>query len=116
MDAHLPLLESHDIPIAVEGCPRLCPARYTDKTYSGLDESECADTGVKFFLNVVGNASVEAIDLLGAMMARVVRNTTQGEVWLDVCVDLLCSLLCTVGLKCCCVGDRVRGGLVERCC
>ena len=80
VDAHLPSLENHDIPIAVEGCPRLCPARYTDKTYSGLDESECADTGVKFFLHVVGNASVEAIDLLGAVMARVVRNTTQGEV------------------------------------
>ena len=105
VDAHLHGLESYTIPFVVEGCPRLCPARYTDKTYSGMDESECADTGAKFFLHVVGNASVEAIDLLGAVMARVVRNTTQGEVWLDVCVDLLYSLLWTVGWKCYCVSD-----------
>jgi hypothetical protein len=116
VDAHLHSLENHNIPVLVEGCPRLCPARYTDQSSSGMDESECANPRIKFFLHVDGNASLKTINLLGAVMARVVQNTTRGEVCHDASVSLLHLLLCTVGWKCCCIGDRVWGGLVERCC
>ena len=99
VDAHLHSLENHNIPVFVSGCPRLCPARYTDKSSSGMDESECANPRVKFFLHVDGNASVEAINLLGAVMARVVRNTTQGQVCHDACVSFLVLIALDSGME-----------------
>ena len=80
IDAHLHGLESYTIPIVVEGCPRLCPARYTDKTDSGEDESACPNPKIRFFLHVAGNAAEDELHVLGDMLARVMHSTTQGEV------------------------------------
>jgi hypothetical protein len=80
IDAHLHGLERHTIPIVVEGCPRLCPARYTDKTESGDDESECANPRIRFLLHVAGDAAENKLDMLGDMLVRVMHNTTLGAV------------------------------------
>jgi hypothetical protein len=80
IDAHLHGLLSYTIPIAVEGCPRLCPARYTDKTNLGEDESECPNTRIRFFLHVAGDAAEEELNVLGDVLARVMRSTTLGVV------------------------------------
>ena len=80
LNAHMHGLDNFDIPIVVEGCPRLCPARYTDKTESGEDESMCADPVIRLFLRVEGGATEEQLNVLGDLMTRVVRSTTQEEV------------------------------------
>jgi hypothetical protein len=80
IDTHLHGLESYTIPIVVEGCPRLCPARYTDKTKSGEDESECANPKIRFFLHVAGDAAENELDMLGDVLVRVMHNTTLGAV------------------------------------
>ena len=79
-DAHLHSLENHNIPVFVEGCPRLCPARYTDKTESGMDEGECASLSIRFFLRIEGDATRGQLSVLGDVMVRVVQNTTAGQV------------------------------------
>ena len=92
VDAHLYGLENTSIPTHVEGCPRLCPARYTDKTNSGLDESACANPRIRFYLVVTGNATKPALDMLGDVMARVMRSKTQGQVRFDVFLDKPCHI------------------------
>jgi hypothetical protein len=80
IDAHLHGLESYTIPIVVEGCPRLCPARYTDKTESGEDESACPNTKIRFYLHVAGDAAEDELDVLGDVLVRVMHNTTDRAV------------------------------------
>jgi hypothetical protein len=80
IDAHLHGLESYTIPIVVEGCPRLCPARYTDKTESGEDESACPNPRIRFLLHVAGHAAEDELDVLGDVLVRAMRNTTLGVV------------------------------------
>ena len=87
VDAHMHGLENTSIPTHVEGCPRLCPARYTNKTNSGLDESGCANPRIRFYLVVTGNATKPALDMLGDVMARVMRSKTQGQVRYGVFLD-----------------------------
>ena len=83
VNAHMHGLVHFDIPVFVEGCPRLCPARYTDKTESGEDESECANPVIRLFLRVEGGATREQLSVLGDLMTRVVRNTTHEEVCIE---------------------------------
>jgi hypothetical protein len=84
VDAHLYGLKNRgSTTVFVEGCPRLCPARYTDKTESGEDESECANPVIRFFLRVEGGATREQLSVLGDLMTRVVRNTTHEEVCIE---------------------------------
>jgi hypothetical protein len=89
LNAHMHGLDKFNVPIVVEGCPRLCPERYTDKTESGEDESECANPVIRLFLRVEGGATREQLSVLGDLMTRIVRTTTQEEVWRDH-VMLLC--------------------------
>jgi hypothetical protein len=80
VDARMHGLESYTIPIVVEGCPRLCPARYTDETLSGSDEIECENPRIHFFLHFTGDAAEDEFHMLGDVLARVMHNTTHGAV------------------------------------
>ena len=80
VDARMPALEDHSVSVFVEGCARLCPARYTDTTESGTNDSECANPSIRFFLRVEGDATRGQLSVLGDVMVRVVQNTTAGQV------------------------------------
>jgi hypothetical protein len=49
----------------------------------------CADPVIRLFLRVEGEAAREQLGVLGDLMTRIVRATTQEEVWRDH-VMLLC--------------------------
>jgi hypothetical protein len=76
LDAHLDSLVSLDIPTRVEGCARLCPARYTENRDSGASENACANPGMRFYLAVHGSSARNGLDVIADVMTRVVRNLT----------------------------------------
>ena len=87
VDASMPSLLILGGDVVVEGCDRLCPARYPRLGASG-DVTGCSNPQMSYSLSVKGSAEREDVELLGGVLARVIRNVTNGE----VCVLLL--LLC----------------------
>jgi hypothetical protein len=79
-DAHMSSLKSLDIPTRVEGCARLCPARYTENRDSGASEDACANPGMRFYVAITGSATRGDLAVVGDVMTRVVRNLTDGKV------------------------------------
>ncbi len=79
VDARMPMLESMPEGIEVEGCHRLCPARYTTVGASP-DDNGCAVVVMKFTLRLTGNVGVQSFPLLEDMFVRVVANVTNNAV------------------------------------
>ena len=73
VDARIASLESNDFMTVVEGCPRLCPARLTTGVSSMYDQSLCMDPGVRYILGVFDHASRDDLDMLAALVARVLH-------------------------------------------
>ena len=89
VDARMPGLQgSIRNGVSVEGCDRLCPARYTAVGTVG-DDSGCTDPLMKYFLNIVGTATVNDLALLSRIMARVVVNVTNS----GVCTTILVAVI-----------------------
>ena len=80
VDARMPSLTQLRDAVTVEGCDRLCPARYTSVGVS-LDDSGCTNPEMFYFLRVVGNFHSSDLLLLSSVMARVVSGKTDGLVW-----------------------------------
>ena len=110
VDGRISSLENPNIPVDVEGCPRLCPARYSSKAHTDGSDDQCADVGVQYFLGVFDDASRADLNLLEGLIARVLqRNADQ-----PVCI-CHCDSSChgdAVGRISLCESDRVRAGLV----
>jgi hypothetical protein len=116
VDAHLDSLKSLDIPTRVEGCARLCPARYTENRDSGADESACANPGMRFYVAITGSATRGDLAVAGDVMTRVVRNLTETRVCY-LCLKVWpTDYFSTVEWSCASVCDRVRSRLVAHCC
>jgi hypothetical protein len=99
-DAHLNSLESLDIPTRVEGCARLCPARYTESRDSGASEDACANPGMRFYVAIAGRAARGDLAVVGDVMTRVVRSLTDGQVCLVIQVAS-CSHNACSGMEWC---------------
>jgi hypothetical protein len=79
LDARLFSLTSLRDGVSVEGCDRLCPARFT-AVGSTTDDSECPNPQLEYFMHVEGSMTASDLGVLSSVMARVVRNVTIGEV------------------------------------
>jgi hypothetical protein len=79
VDARMPMLQSMPEGTEVEGCHRLCPARYTTVGASPND-NDCAVMVMKFTLRLTGDVDAQWFPLLEAIFVRVVANVTHNAV------------------------------------
>ena len=79
IDSRLPVLTSLPNGVYVEGCDRLCPARYTAVGVSP-DDSGCTSLAFDYYLYVVGDVGRLNKTLLGVTLATAVKNITLGQV------------------------------------
>jgi len=82
VDARMPSLRELQNEVEVEGCDRLCPARYT-VVGASADDSGCTNPLLEYSFRVVGDARREQLDVLGNVTLRVVQNVTNNEVCCD---------------------------------
>ena len=80
IDTRMFSLSSLPYGVTVVGCDRLCPARYTTTAGTVTDDSQCTNPQLEYFLNIAGSAVASDLELLNAVMQRVVRNVTNGVV------------------------------------
>ena len=85
VDARMPSLTQFRDGISVDGCDRLCPARYT-MIGAGPSDIGCANPTMNYFFRVVGDFKLSDIALLDAVVARVVTNVTNGAVCIFLCL------------------------------
>lgn len=78
-DARMLSLKTLSGNVTVEGCPRLCPARYT-RVGPGPDDSYCTNTNLNHFFQVVGDVENVHLTTLGSIVARAARNVTGNQV------------------------------------
>jgi hypothetical protein len=83
VDARMPSLAELRGEVVVEGCDRLCPARYT-VVGASPDDSGCTNPLMEYSFRVVGDARREDIELLGNLTARVGQYVTNNEVRLSM--------------------------------
>ncbi len=79
VDARMPSLQELRYTVEVQGCNRLCPARYT-AVGAGPNDSHCPNPLMKYYFQIKGDASVADVGFLGAIVGRVVQNLTNSEV------------------------------------
>ncbi len=79
IDARLFSLKSLSGNVTVEGCDRLCPARYT-AVGTAVDQSGCANPQLEYFLHIEGPITAKDLPAISGIMATVVRNVTGGTV------------------------------------
>ena len=87
VDARMPSLKQLRDGVTVEGCDRLCPARYTTIGVSP-DDSGCTNPAMEYFLRVVGNFQSNDMLLLADVMARVVVSKTNGLVCFIIMINI----------------------------
>ena len=82
LDARLPALTSLPNGVQVEGCDRLCPARYTT---AGVPPSDagCTSLAFEYYLYVVGDVNRLNSTSLGVTLATALWNITLGQVSLN---------------------------------
>jgi hypothetical protein len=83
VDARMPSLHDLKGEVVVDGCDRLCPARYT-VVGASPDDSGCTNPLLEYSFHVVGDAQRHDLDVLGDLMVRVAQHVTDNEVcfWL----------------------------------
>ena len=80
IDTRMFSLSSLPYGVTVVGCDRLCPARYTATAGTIVDDSQCTNPQLEYFLNIEGPEVASDLELLNSVMQRVVRNVTNGVV------------------------------------
>lgn len=80
IDARLFSLQRLNGNVTVDGCDRLCPARYT-AVGTAVDDRGCANPELLYFLHIDGPATRSDAGVVGGIMQKVLRNVTGGTVW-----------------------------------
>jgi hypothetical protein len=83
VDARMPSLSILGGNVKIEGCDRLCPARYPVIGLSPNDTG-CTNPIMDYFLHVLGPATPSQMPVLGSMVSRIVTNITNGMVCFDI--------------------------------
>ena len=78
-DARMPALTQLYGPVVVNGCDRLCPARYTVLGASPSDAG-CANNSANIYLHVNGNADSNGISTLCSIIGNAAKNVSNGSV------------------------------------
>ena len=79
VDTRLPALSTLQSAVMVDGCDRLCPARYTTAG-AATDDSGCSNLQMDFFYDVQGSITFEDLPLLEDVITRVMKNISNGQV------------------------------------
>ena len=79
VDARLTSLTSLLSPVVVEGCDRLCPARYTI-VGAGSDDTGCPNIRAKYFFNIQGAVTIADLPAFNSILSRVMTGVT-GNTW-----------------------------------
>ena len=79
VDARIPSLKNFPGGLVVNGCDRLCPARYTVLGPSPSDAG-CPNLELNLFLHINGNADVFSMPVLAQVIAAAMNNISNGQV------------------------------------
>ena len=79
VDARLPALTSLQSAVEVDGCDRLCPARYTI-VGAGPDDSGCSNLQMVFFFNIQGSITIADLPLFANVITRTIQSISSGQV------------------------------------
>ena len=83
VDTRLPGLESLATPVVVEGCARLCPARYTVVAGLPANDSACPNLVEKAFYNIQGTVTIADLPTFAGIITRVTMDISNGT-WLGM--------------------------------
>jgi hypothetical protein len=79
LDARFPSVTTFRSNATVDGCERLCPARYPKPV--NTDEQLCPLRQIEFYLYVAGNGVPNLnLTMLSKLMERVIKNVTNNQV------------------------------------
>ena len=84
VDARMPGLQTLGAEAVVEGCDRLCPARYTKLGSSGHD-GDCAKLNEEFFYNIQGSVTIADLPVFVDVITRMMTSISNGQVWAASC-------------------------------
>ena len=79
VDARLFALQQLNGNVTVDGCDRLCPARYTSLR-TAVDERGCANPELRYVLQIKGPATKSGVAVVGSIMRSALQNVTGGAV------------------------------------
>jgi hypothetical protein len=79
VDARLFALQQLHGNVTVDGCDRLCPARYT-AVGTAVDERGCANPELLYYLHIDGPATKSDVGAIGSIMRSALQNVTDGTV------------------------------------
>jgi hypothetical protein len=86
VDARMPKLTSLQGPVVVDGCDRLCPARYIS-VGSLRDDSRCTDLVRLAFFNFEGpGADASAVPLAVGVLGNALKYFSNNTVWIRMCM------------------------------
>ena len=78
VDTRLTSLESLASPVVVEGCSRLCLARYTAVVGTDVDDSGCPNLAEEFFFNIQGTVTIADLPTFASVISRATMNISSG--------------------------------------
>ena len=78
VDARMPSLQQLKGSVTVEGCDRLCPARYTAVGLS--DDAVCPNPIMEYYFGIQGDATVDSLPLVSSILQRVIVAKTNNGV------------------------------------
>ena len=91
VDARLFALQRLNGNVTVDGCDRLCPARYT-AVGTVVDERGCANPELLYFLHIEGPATKSDVGAIGSIMRSALQNVTGGVSCFDfVVMTIMCN-------------------------
>ena len=79
VDARMPALKQLSGAVTVEGCDRLCPARYT-AVGAVPDDSGCPNPIMEYYVGIRGDVRVDQLWIVKNVLARVTVDKTNGGV------------------------------------
>ena len=79
VDARMPALKQLSGAVTVEGCDRLCPARYT-AVGAVPDDSGCPNPIMEYYFGIRGDVSVDQLWIVENVLVRVIVDKTSGGV------------------------------------
>ena len=79
VDARFPSLIQMTSNVTVDGCDRLCPARYTI-VGTGPSDVGCASRRMEYYFRVLGDAKQSDLPVLAGVFAKLVLSLAQNAV------------------------------------
>ena len=79
VDARLFALQRLNGNVTVEGCDRLCPARYT-AVGANVDDQGCANPELRYFVHIDGPVARRDAGVIGSILQSALHNVTGGVV------------------------------------